>query len=175
MVELHRNPYFSVEYDQDYFSLTFGFRHVIVVPIIENDHLLMIMAKRPILGCSALEFPAGGTEIGESSESCALRELKEETGVVITDCSRLVQLPSINPIPARIKDKTLIYYVNLSMREYESRADHDHEVECLKVLNPHDLLGFVTSGEFFTSTHVSAFFIYLACAEKLSITDHIEE
>ena len=58
MIEVYRNPYFSVEYDRDYFSLTFPTPRVIVIPIIASDHLLMVMAKRPIIERSALEFPA---------------------------------------------------------------------------------------------------------------------
>ena len=81
MVEVYRNPYFAVEYDRDYFALTFPTPQVIVVPIIANDHLLMVMAKRPIIGHPALEFPAGGVNVGESLESCAVTELREETGV----------------------------------------------------------------------------------------------
>ena len=105
MIEVYRNPYFSVEHDRDYFSLTFPTPRVVIVPTIANDRLLMVMAKRPIIGRSALEFPAGGANVGESLESCAVRELREETGVRITDTSRLVELPSIYPMPARIRVK----------------------------------------------------------------------
>ena len=174
MIEVYRNPYFSVEYDRDYFSLTFPTPRVIIVPIIANDHLLMVMTNRPIIGRPALEFPVGGANVGESLESCAVRELREETGVRITDTSRLVQLPSIYPMPARMKDKTHLFYVQLTQPEFESRTTHDREIDCVKDFSHREVMEMAISGDFFTSTHISAFFIYLAGASKISLAEEGE-
>ena len=49
-----------------------------------HDRLLLIRRKNePYKGCYA--FPGGFVELGEATESAALRELKEETGLVGED------------------------------------------------------------------------------------------
>ena len=57
---------------------------VVVVPRQGDKFALVAMYRYPIADVS-LEFPRGGREPGESVESAALRELREETGFVGTD------------------------------------------------------------------------------------------
>ncbi|MFY9821111.1 MAG: NUDIX hydrolase [Thermoanaerobaculia bacterium] len=53
---------------------------VIVVPFVSPDRLLLIRQFRRNLGKDTLELPAGTIHQGESADSAALRELREETG-----------------------------------------------------------------------------------------------
>lgn len=52
---------------------------VAVVPLIE-DKILMVSQYRYALAKETLEIPAGKIDPGENPETCALRELREETG-----------------------------------------------------------------------------------------------
>lgn len=52
----------------------------IAVMIHENQVLLVRRANPPDAGCWG--FPGGKVEFGEAIESCAVRELEEETGVI---------------------------------------------------------------------------------------------
>ncbi len=53
---------------------------VVLLPILDRDHLVMIENHRPTVGETLLELPAGTREPDESAEATAARELIEETG-----------------------------------------------------------------------------------------------
>jgi ADP-ribose pyrophosphatase len=54
---------------------------VVLVPILEDDQIIFIRQYRHAAAKTILELPAGVLEIGEEPEFCALRELREETGM----------------------------------------------------------------------------------------------
>lgn len=51
-----------------------------VLPFIDEDHILAIWQYRHPIGKWSLEFPAGHIDEGETPEDAAVRELFEETG-----------------------------------------------------------------------------------------------
>lgn len=51
-----------------------------VVPFLQEDRVLLIRQYRFSAGGVIWEIPAGKLDPGESPESCAIRELREETG-----------------------------------------------------------------------------------------------
>lgn len=53
---------------------------VVVVPILDDDRLVVERQYRHPLGRVMLEFPAGKIDPGEPAGRCAVRELAEETG-----------------------------------------------------------------------------------------------
>jgi len=53
---------------------------VMVVPVLDDGRLLMERQFRYPVGTVLLEFPAGKLDPGESVQTCAQRELAEETG-----------------------------------------------------------------------------------------------
>jgi len=57
---------------------------VVVVPLHGDAVAVWAMYRYPV-GAVSLEFPRGGAQPGEAVEAAALRELKEETGLVADD------------------------------------------------------------------------------------------
>nr|WP_068259074.1 NUDIX hydrolase [Rubripirellula obstinata] len=53
---------------------------VVLLPLIDQDTVVLIENGRPTVGETLLELPAGTREVGEPAETTAARELVEETG-----------------------------------------------------------------------------------------------
>ena len=62
---------------------------VCVVPIDENNNVLMVRQYRKAAQINLLEVPAGGVEAGETPDETALRELQEEVSVTSGSLRRL--------------------------------------------------------------------------------------
>ncbi len=61
---------------------------VMVVPIVDDHHVVMERQYRYPMGRVILEFPAGKLDAGESPFDCGRRELQEETGYRATHWAR---------------------------------------------------------------------------------------
>lgn len=53
---------------------------VILIPLDDEGNLLFVRQYRHAVGGDLLELPAGSLDEGEAPETCAARELREETG-----------------------------------------------------------------------------------------------
>ena len=53
---------------------------VAILPLLDESTVVMIHNTRPAIGRELLELPAGTLEADEAPETCAARELEEETG-----------------------------------------------------------------------------------------------
>ena len=56
------------------------------VIVVKKGHLLLLK-RRSVHGAGTWSTPGGHLEFGESPEACAIREVEEETGVVIGNVS----------------------------------------------------------------------------------------
>lgn len=54
---------------------------VVIIPLDERGNLLFVRQYRHAAGLELLELPAGTLDKGEAPEACALREIREETGM----------------------------------------------------------------------------------------------
>lgn len=115
---------------------------VAVVATNDMNQVLMVKQFRLPTGKAIWEIPAGTLEPDEDPETCARRELQEETGYKPID---LVSLGGIHPAPGYTTEFIHIYW---SKHQEESKlpADEDEFVES-EWKSFDDLLDMVESGE----------------------------
>ncbi len=99
---------------------------VAVVPVDEDDRVLMVRQYRYPMAEELLEIPAGKLESCEDPRDCAVRELSEETGC---KAGKLVLLGPIYPSPGFSKEILYIYLATELIRG----AAHPDEDEFLSV------------------------------------------
>lgn len=95
---------------------------VSIIPITEDNKIIMVRQFRKPFDEELLEIPAGKLEMDEKPEVCAVRELQEETGYTANNLSFM---SVIYPSPGYTDEKIYIYKAenliagNLSLDEDE--------------------------------------------------------
>ena len=102
---------------------------VMMIPMFENDDLVLIKQFRPAINDYIYEFPAGLVDENESIEDAMKRELFEETGLNIVDYTRMVK-PSYTS--AGMSDESLSIY--LCDVEGEISTEYKEENEDIEVV-----------------------------------------
>ena len=146
-----QNHRFSLLEKDDFHVVEYQSTQVIVLPIIEQEYVVLPKVRRQILGGAVWELPAGGVLENESPEEAALRELGEETGISISAPSRLLPLDTLVVSPNRLPMFPSIYQVDLSHQEFETRSAHDNEVESVGCFSLDKVQEMILSGEIITS------------------------
>jgi len=150
-----QNHRFSLLEKDDFHVVEYQSTQVIVLPIIEQEYVVLPKVRRQILGGAVWELPAGGVLENESPEEAALRELGEETGISISAPSRLLTQATVVVSPNRLPMFPLIYRVDLSHQEFETRSTHDEEVESVASFSSDEIREMILSGEIITSITLS--------------------
>ena len=146
-----QNQRFSLLENEDFHVLEYHAQHVIVLPILEKIRVVMPKVFRKILGGAVWELPAGGVQKNENPEEAALRELREETGISITDISRLIPENTLVVSPNRLPMFPSIYSINVSENEFDNRSMHDDEVESVDCFSINTIKAMIETGEIITS------------------------
>ena len=146
-----QNQRFSLLENEDFHVLEYHAQQVIVLPILEKIRVVMPKVFRKILGGAVWELPAGGVQKNENPEEAALRELREETGISITDISRLISENTLAVSPNRLPMFPSIYSINVSENEFDNRSMHDDEVESVDCFSINTIKAMISSGEIVTS------------------------
>ena len=158
---VHKNPYFTVNLKDEYYSINFPTEQVLILPVVQNSHILFIKAIRPVFTEPVIELPAGTVDEGETLKAAALRELSEETGIYLPDKNRMKPLRSLNAIPSRTAQMMNIYQANITGDEYEKRNDHDNEVAGTLLLTKDQVINKIQSEEIFIATTIAVCLQYI--------------
>jgi ADP-ribose pyrophosphatase len=92
-----------------------------IVPVADDGTVVMTRQYRHPVGGYLLEIPAGTNDPGESSLTCAYRELEEETGM---RADELVLLNRIHILPA-YTDEVIHVYLARGLRPSRQNLDPD--------------------------------------------------
>lgn len=112
----------------DYFVIDPG-QSVFVIPQVSETEFVMIEQFRYPLQRMSFEFPAGGIEEGESGESAAARELKEETGMT---ADVLTRIGGFAVEPSRSVQMSTVYLAT-GLTFGQAKNDPDEQIEVLGV------------------------------------------
>jgi ADP-ribose pyrophosphatase len=96
-----------------------------VVPLLDDERVLLIRQYRFATGGYLLEVPAGKLDAGEAPESCAARELEEETGY---RAERVEKLGAMWPSPG-FTDEMIHLFVASGLRPATQRLEADEIIE----------------------------------------------
>ena len=99
-----------------------------VVPLLEDNTIVMEVQYRHPVGEYLLEIPAGTLEPGESPLNCAKRELLEETGF---QAQELIKLGKIHMVPAYSNEEIHVFIAK-GLMPAEQNLDPDEIIEVAK-------------------------------------------
>jgi ADP-ribose pyrophosphatase len=102
-------------------------KSVVLLPIPEPQHVILIRQYRYAVNQYLWELPAGSVDPGETPEQAARRECHEEIGQVP---DTIVRLASFLPTPGYCDEEMLFFRVSgLSVPEEAAAVDEDEDIE----------------------------------------------
>jgi ADP-ribose pyrophosphatase len=125
-----------------------------IVPMVDEDHVILIQQYRHSLREYIWEIPAGTLDPGEAKLTCAKRELIEETGF---SADTWIELFEITPVPG-YSDECIGIFLATDMEAAQQNLDQD---EILKVhrVNFDEAFAMIRNGEIRDSKTISALFL----------------
>jgi ADP-ribose pyrophosphatase len=102
---------------------------VAVLPLVDAEHVCLVRNRRPIVGETLLEIPAGTLEPHETAEQAAPRELAEETGY---QAQRWRKLAVFYPSPGVLDERTHLFVAeDLTPGQQRLEKDEDMATEIM--------------------------------------------
>jgi ADP-ribose pyrophosphatase len=118
----------------------------VILPMTDDDHVMLIRQFRPSVGEMLWEIPAGSLNRDEDPDEGARRECEEEIGLVP---GQLERLAALYPAPG-FCDELLIFYKATALTppppDSTRRPDEDEEIES-RVVTVAEAKAMVARGE----------------------------
>jgi ADP-ribose pyrophosphatase len=119
---------------------------VVLMPMQDEDHVVLVRQFRPSLGRELWECPAGSLNADESAESAAARECEEEIALVP---ARIERLAALFPAPG-FCDEELIFFRVSDLRapppDSPHHPDEDEDIH-VQVFTVSEAKAMVARGE----------------------------
>ena len=129
-----------------------------VIPLLDDDQVVMIRQYRFGTDSETLEIPGGMCDPGEDPASAARRELLEETGFA---AESLTSLGAVHPNPAIQSNRCHSFLATGLTRQSEPRPDPNESFE-ERLVPLADIPGLVAGGAISHSLVVAAFYLLAA-------------
>jgi ADP-ribose pyrophosphatase len=97
---------------------------VAILPLVDADRVCLVRNRRPNVGDTLLEIPAGTLEPGEAPDAAAVRELEEETGY---RAGRWRKLAAFYPSPGVLSERTHLYVAS-ELTPGQMRLEDDEDL-----------------------------------------------
>jgi ADP-ribose pyrophosphatase len=102
-------------------------RSVVLLPVPEPGHIILIRQYRYAVNRFLWELPAGSVDEGEQPEAAARRECHEEIGQVP---ETIVRLAALHPTPGYCDEEMLFFRLSgLSVPTEAAEPDEDEDIE----------------------------------------------
>ena len=125
-----------------------------MVPVTDDRQVVMLRQYRHAVRRTLWEIPAGTLEPGEDPETCARREIEEETGY---RADRLVRLGQIVPVPGYSDEAiTLFLCTGLTPKAQSLDADEQITVQMIAFEKAFEM---VTSGQIQDAKTITGLFM----------------
>ena len=133
----------------------------VILPITEDNKVIMIQEARTPIGKVILALPAGMIEKGEESEKAAIRELEEETGYLASDIEFLREYyPSVG-----YSDEKISLYLATNMKKTKQRLDDEENIKVIEI-PLEELIEMLDKNEIITASTTIAVMHYLLYKKK---------
>lgn len=127
-----------------------------------DDKLIFTRQHRHSAGDFTLELPAGKLEKGENPKECALRELKEETGMTAESMEFLFKAYS----SIGFSNEILYFYIAKGLTEGEQNPDEDEFID-IERYSIEEAVDMIFNGKIIDSKTISGVLAYKEiCAKK---------
>lgn len=100
-----------------------------VLPVHDDGTVSLIRQLRPAVAAVLLEIPAGRLSPAEPPSECALRELREETGIT---AANLIPLGTVYSSPG-VFDELIHLFAATGLSQGDAQPEADEEIEVLRL------------------------------------------
>ncbi len=127
---------------------------VAIVPITEENEIILVKQYRKAVESHLLEIPAGKIEINEEPRETAIRELKEETGVT---AKKIEYIFEFYTSPGFSNEKMYLF-VATELCEGSMELDNDEYIEVTKI-EMNELINMIKKGQILDSKTIIGVYV----------------
>jgi len=138
---------------------------VIIFPVVD-DKVMMIQQYRHPVEDILWEFPGGFTEVNESPETTALRELEEETGYKFTS---MISLGKVAANPGILNNYTHLFIADGDYQKTKQQQDVNEDIQ-VNFFSFDELNEMIKQNGILQSMHLNACFLSLIHLGKLKFS-----
>ena len=133
----------------------------VILPITEDNKVIMIQEPRTPIGKVILALPAGMIEEGEEAEKAAIRELEEETGYLAENIEFLREYYT----SVGYSDEKIKIYLASNMKKTKQHLDEEEDIKVLEI-PLEEVIEMLNKNELITASVTIALMHYLLYKNK---------